>query len=376
MEPRKIVLILGNGFDLDLHLRTSYKDFWESGLCPKEYPAPIIHHLNQCWPNAMDAVRWYDLENELINYYRILQTGRVLSDIITSDERHFIESVHPKALAYSIPGQFHQQAYALLEKGIMKETFSPFKQYVIPYREDLLKSTVWRDKNALHLIKIKLCEYLKKLQHDSAEIGTVAYQVLFSMLKSAEKEDFVDIYTFNYTKVHCYGHSIADSMVHYMHGSCDSGRIIIGTRDDMEMNVDYDFLQKGMDPYFNPPGLVTALKEADEVIIFGHSLGENDRQYFAPFFKKQANEDDSSKKSITIFTKNHDSQIEIKRALQKMTEGNLSTLFSRNQPIIIKTECLQEDQQLLFDFLVNHHFDIHHTEELIGKLIKSQQNPQ
>ena len=29
-EPRKIVVILGNGFDLDLGLKTSYKDFWES----------------------------------------------------------------------------------------------------------------------------------------------------------------------------------------------------------------------------------------------------------------------------------------------------------------------------------------------------------
>ena len=41
-EPRKIVLILGNGFDLDLGLKTSYKDFWESEFCPKDYPAPLI----------------------------------------------------------------------------------------------------------------------------------------------------------------------------------------------------------------------------------------------------------------------------------------------------------------------------------------------
>lgn len=29
-EPKKIVLIIGNGFDLDLGLKTLYKDFWES----------------------------------------------------------------------------------------------------------------------------------------------------------------------------------------------------------------------------------------------------------------------------------------------------------------------------------------------------------
>lgn len=36
-EPRKKVVILGNGFDLDLGLKTLYKDFWESKYCPKDY---------------------------------------------------------------------------------------------------------------------------------------------------------------------------------------------------------------------------------------------------------------------------------------------------------------------------------------------------
>ena len=40
--PKSIVLVLGNGFDLDIGLRTSYKDFWESDYCPKSYPAPLI----------------------------------------------------------------------------------------------------------------------------------------------------------------------------------------------------------------------------------------------------------------------------------------------------------------------------------------------
>lgn len=47
IEPKKIVLIIGNVFDLDLGLKTSYKDFWESEFCPRDYPAPIIDHLNK-----------------------------------------------------------------------------------------------------------------------------------------------------------------------------------------------------------------------------------------------------------------------------------------------------------------------------------------
>ena len=84
-EPRKIVLILGNGFDLDLGLKTSYKDFWESEFCPKDYPAPLIHHLNQRWPDNLDAVKWYDLENELLNYYKGLHNLKDGEDILTED---------------------------------------------------------------------------------------------------------------------------------------------------------------------------------------------------------------------------------------------------------------------------------------------------
>ena len=45
----KKILIPGNGFNLDLGRETSYKNFYESGCCPKDYPAPIIKHLNEKW---------------------------------------------------------------------------------------------------------------------------------------------------------------------------------------------------------------------------------------------------------------------------------------------------------------------------------------
>ena len=94
-EHRKIVLILGNGFDLDLGLKTSYKDFWESEFCPKDYPAPLIHHLNQCWPDNRDAVKWYDLENELMEYYKGIANPSAVEDLITEEEKEFLTLFEP-----------------------------------------------------------------------------------------------------------------------------------------------------------------------------------------------------------------------------------------------------------------------------------------
>ena len=43
---RSIVLVLGNGFDMDLGLRTSYKDFWESKYC-KPYGSNFVSRFQQ-----------------------------------------------------------------------------------------------------------------------------------------------------------------------------------------------------------------------------------------------------------------------------------------------------------------------------------------
>ena len=95
-EPRRIVLVLGNGFDLDLGLKTLYKDFWDSKFCPKDYPAPLIFHLNNHWPDNQEAVKWYDLENELYYYAKKLISAGPRKDIITESERKFLEIVKPE----------------------------------------------------------------------------------------------------------------------------------------------------------------------------------------------------------------------------------------------------------------------------------------
>ena len=208
----------------------------------------------------------------------------------------------------------------MVDKGVLLFRQNPLPAIGERYKEDALKSPIWRDHKALGLIKEGLCNYLNSINKPIPESDTAAFHLLLAMTKSADAGDFINIFTFNFT----------------------------------------------------PPDIVTALKDADEVIIFGHSLGENDRQYFAPFFLKQADYDNPERKDITIFTRDDYSKIEIKRALQKMTDGKLSALYSINQPIIIRTKNLQEDQKLMYDFLLKHHTRDHYAMEVIGKLLKKK----
>ena len=194
-------------------------------------------------------------------------------------------------------------------------------------------------------------------------------KVLYAAEKARESGDFLNIYTFNYTPLPVdYGNGFKD-VVHYVHGNCESGKIIVGTKDDLSIDTNYDFLQKSFDPDYNPPAIVADLLEADEVIFFGHSIGENDRQYFKAFFKQQVDYSHPKRKDIIIFTKDEASKVQIKRSLQQMTDGNLSMLRCMNNVKIIRTANLSEDQEALLDFLVNHHIERLHAEILIGKLL-------
>ena len=131
--------------------------------------------------------------------------------------------------------------------------------------------------------------------------------------------------------------------IHYVHGSCHKGRIIIGTQDYSGYNKDYDFLQKSFDKYYYPPNVVSALLKANDVIFYGHSLGDNDKQYFKAFFKQQTDYSNINGKEITFFTLDDNSELELKRSIQSMTDSNLSALFTMNQVHFFKTSSIGED---------------------------------
>lgn len=98
----------------------------------------------------------------------------------------------------------------------------------------------------------------------------------------------------------------------------------------------------------------------------------NFHQYFKAFFTQQTSYTNTRRKDITIFTKNSDSELQIKRSLQGMTDGNLSTLFGLNNLQIIKTGELEEDQRKLYDFLVKHGKGEMPTREFIGSILSKQ----
>lgn len=357
--PKSIVLVLGNGFDLDLGLRTSYKDFWESDYCPKSYPAPLIKHLNEKWPDSLDKVKWYDLENELLEYFKgIKNYSEHPDDLVSESEMEFLKYYNPDRT--SVKGhytRYQEEINSLQQKNLLYLDMGCGTYMTIPYLDDLRHSPVWRDKKAFMLIKDGLRKYITEISKSIPDMEGCAFNVLFAISRAMEQGDYVNIYTFNYTKLHHpYGSNLSN-ITHHVHGTCEDGKIIIGTQDSNVFNKDYDFLQKSFDPNFSPPALVYDLLNADEIVFFGHSIGVNDRQYFKSFFKQQTTTDAPTRKRITIFTKDEKSEIEIKRSLQEMTDHNLSTLYGMNDLEIIKTAEVKNSPKQFRDFMLRNIMD-------------------
>lgn len=350
-DNRKIVFIIGNGFDLNLGRKTSYKDFWESDFCPKDYPAPIVNHLNGKWPEGGEGVKWYDMENELLHYYDGFGQLKMPKDVIAPKEKTFARIFNPDNSIDYYRSSYQAEIDSLSKKNYLEINRLDPCGSKFRYKEDFALPVEERDKIAIQRIKEGLCGYLKSISREQKNDGSFAVEVIFALTQALEQGNTLDIYNFNYTDLpYPYGGNY-NNIVHYVHGRCSESNIIIGTKDYEKFNKQYDFLQKALDPNFAPPAIVYDLLNADDVVIFGHSLGVNDSQYFKAFFKQQSSPASTQRKKITIFTWDNSSEIEIKRALQQMTDYNLSSLASLNDFQILKVSQLYHNASLVKDFL-------------------------
>ena len=107
----------------------------------------------------------------------------------------------------------------------------------------------------------------------------------------------------------------------------------------MELNEGYKFLYKTFNEHYSSNSLIHDLRDAKEVVFFGHSLGPTDYHYFQQFFKAQCVDGLPRKdaKKITIFTYDDASRIAILSQLRKMNENKTNLLYGQNDFKIIMT---------------------------------------
>lgn len=288
------VFIIGNGFDLDLGLKTRYIDFWNSDVFEEyrnTYYSGLISYLNK---QANENSTWFDIEALLREY------------------------VH------------------LGEKSYNYVNSSDFE----------------RDKREFEEIRKCLADYLElQVRHQKLNHNSMAANVLKAMVSI----DSSIIYTFNYTDLY----KIADKLTitqqfdyRDVHGHSSNKSLILGINDDVDVVPNYEFAYKTFSPYYHSVPIKFDLEEADEVVIFGLSMGNIDYPYFQDFFRRICDPENSrkNKKRVTIFTYNEASRMDILRQLRSMNDKRVNYMFGQNDFDFIRTG-VEEDKPKMTRFL-------------------------
>lgn len=285
----KKVFIIGNGFDLDLGWKTSYRDFVSSDYWPlmKNAPyCPMAEYLKL----RTEADRWYDLESMLKTY--------------ASDNHNYHDDAYPRD----------------------EEFFNELRSCLISFLKD---------------------EVLKEVNTES-----LAVQVLKAVVANGY---FTSIYTFNYTDLYDIAQRVGiHSQFDYesVHGCLARNSIILGVDDKAHLRRGYSYLRKVFSEHYTSHPIRYTLQECDEVVFFGHSLGETDYPYFEDFFENQSQcVERKDSKHITIFTKDNKSRIQILDQLRIMNDGRTERLQNDNDFKIIMTD--NPDKVLLKKFYDN-----------------------
>lgn len=281
----KCTLVIGNGFDLDVGMQTTYAKFAASGYWPFRHSTKyqgidtFASYLNE---RSMLST-WFDVEETIYEYAK---------------------------------------------QGLGNAVLNGFSFDV-------------NDKLNFGKLKTSLTSYLSNQESTFApNPQSMGIAVLNALLTS--KND-ARIYSFNYTSLHkiVKRYKIDDQVVYeHIHGSTVDNNIILGVGDKREIPPHYFYLNKIAAPNFSSHKIIPDMLDSDEIIIFGMSLGSNDFPYFEPFFQNQLSiaRDLKKRKRITIFTKDEDGRIGIKKRLQEMTKNQVTLLYSLNEVNIICTD--------------------------------------
>jgi len=264
------VLIIGNGFDLDLGLPTKYSDFINSSyfseLCLKDNI--LANHLRE----VHDVKNWIDVEEELKSYSK--------------------KTIHSNI-------------------------------FLQEYKE----------------LCASLLSYIKSIKYDSLNIESTAYKLISILLNKD-----VLIIDFNYTstlqellKIFVNEPTTEQQNIEHIkiHGGIVENNIIFGVEDSADIKKEHIFIKKSANKIFKPINFSYTLESCDQLIVFGHSLGETDHMYFKDYFNNATTYRSTprvglEKQNIVLFHYDEENYYKLLSELDTLTYRNLKKLKEIN----------------------------------------------
>ena len=288
---KQVVFVLGNGYDLDLGLRSRYCDF--------------AKNKNQEW------IDFVNLEGTAIKQIFHVAFIDYLQKAATEKENWF---------------NVEEKIYHFVNENI---NLNDAQIGLIRLQYDILK------------------KYLRKyLQNESERFKLNENSLALDLSKRlVMSENYIYTLSFNYTD--CYDLCRLPKpkgRFLLVHGGLNQNNIELGCREieDKKRNLQLDFMYK---PHINLLSeiFLQNLETASEVIFFGHSLNRMDYCYFKDYFEnlEGGRKED---KHLTIICKNLVSENQIKKELAY--NGSLSKIEKNIDLQFIYTDDWKEDNPI------------------------------
>lgn len=276
------VAVLGNGFDIDLGMKTTYKNFAESNDWPFKGLIKDEDTLRGFLNGKKDIEQWFDIEEALAEYAKSEGAG----------------------------------------------------------------ANIETDEKDLQILKKSLKKYLERQQNEEEWVKKNSRAKLILAFLSHVKNYY--IYTFNYTDVVAIaqkmGIEIEPERVKYIHGSLADDDMILGVGEKHVIPSKFNWLYKITDARYHSNDLFEKLVAADEVILFGHSLGENDFDYFVDYMESAKEErkpvalSENYRRKLMVYTSDEKARMGLCMQFRKMTSNHVTALYSHTDVEIKKIE--------------------------------------
>lgn len=289
---KKRVLVIGNGFDLDFGSDTRYCTYARVELSQlSENDSPLLRFLKKKYIELQDK-NWFDFEKELAEYVSSIQ-GVPNEETIEKDRKDFQGLL-------SI-GKFMD----IVGWKTEKEQRTEYVNSHLNDKPELLSNPVqiWgRDESVANL----LLNLIAKSPSYFSQIVTFNYTNLYQYLRVAIDE----LYCHDDIKTEDVLEKIHIIPIHIEPFGNNDKIGVLGIEDSLNVPAGYEFLKKSNQIEENKRRRVISLIfEAEELVIFGHSLGNSDSDYFKPLFMDMFSENPSHERKITFITKGNNSGI-------------------------------------------------------------------
>ena len=298
------VIIIGNGFDLDLGWDTSYKSFYEKH----------------------DGWKMHRRDEDDLFQYVIKQVSGNWFD--------FERTLHEYAL-HRAQNPFPKDNTDKIDRDI--QDYNTFKTQLMDFISESSKEPIKMDSHAYRLLEA----YVEAKKN-----------------KTSDKFFPIKLFSYNYTPLLNVIRQIDSSVkVGYIpvHGMVEKRNIIFGFHDDLGIPKEYRPLQKSMDENYMSSDVVRESLQAKTIIFFGLSLGYIDGVYFKNLLEQISNlaNPQMINKHIVFITLNRQSGNYIKNNL--LDAGiNLQLLYNSNRIDFIYTDNSQkENTETIFEGLLN-----------------------